>query len=287
MPGVLSGLNHSLDIHAGGRSRIPRASSSSCRLPTQSASHVPSTVTLKLLRRRWSNCSSDSVSQAYFRRGIGSPNVRASPSKWCHGTRGTTIAEEVGCRQGPGPARAFRPEKATYARRTWSPCPRRVIRDQSGESCLSIHLRFAPKPTQARCLIQVPSLGSGWSSAAVTLSGQWRKLDISITPSARTPSVVVRSRPGLRPGALPRPGAACESLGAWRKPHDTAFPSPPAAQRAIAASSATKLPSGNGERFWMISSSSTIAPKCCEPPTPTLPSWMGDRLWRNTSLLRF
>src|SRR5262249_8489110 len=66
--GVLSGLNHSLDIHAWGRSRIPRSSSSSWRLLTQSSSQVPSTVTLRLLRRRLSNCSSDSVSQAYFRR---------------------------------------------------------------------------------------------------------------------------------------------------------------------------------------------------------------------------
>src|SRR5215472_7739529 len=78
MPGVLSGLNHSLDIHAWGRSRIPRSSSSSWRLLTQSSSQVPSTVTLRLLRRRLSNCSSDSVSQAYFRRGIG-PVFRSIP----------------------------------------------------------------------------------------------------------------------------------------------------------------------------------------------------------------
>src|SRR5262245_26484137 len=77
MPGMPCGLNHSLDIHAWGRSRIPRSSSSSWRLLTQSASQVPLTVTLRLLRRRSSNCSSDSVSQAYFRRGIGLPNMGA------------------------------------------------------------------------------------------------------------------------------------------------------------------------------------------------------------------
>src|SRR5215469_14288587 len=77
IPGVLSGLNHSLDIHAWGRSRIPLSSSSSWRLLTQSSSHVPSTVTLRLLRRRSSNCLSDSVSQAYFRCGIGTPNMRS------------------------------------------------------------------------------------------------------------------------------------------------------------------------------------------------------------------
>src|SRR5215472_17020448 len=76
IPGVLSGLNHSLDIHAWGRSRIPRSSSSSWRLLTQSSSHVPSTVTLRLLRRRSSNCLSDSVTQAYFRCGIGTQNMR-------------------------------------------------------------------------------------------------------------------------------------------------------------------------------------------------------------------
>ena len=37
----------------------------------QSSSQVPSIVTLKLLRRCLSNSSSDSFSQAYFRRGIG------------------------------------------------------------------------------------------------------------------------------------------------------------------------------------------------------------------------
>src|SRR4029077_9655232 len=45
---------------------------SSFRAPTQSSSQVPSTLTLRLLRRCLSNCSSDSFSQAYFRRGIGS-----------------------------------------------------------------------------------------------------------------------------------------------------------------------------------------------------------------------
>ena len=75
MPGIFAGLNHSLDIHACGRSRIPRSSSSSWRVLRQSSSQVPSTTTLRLLRRCSSNCSSDSFSQAYFRRGIGRQKI--------------------------------------------------------------------------------------------------------------------------------------------------------------------------------------------------------------------
>src|SRR6266404_1932606 len=72
MPGTSAGLNHSPDIQVCGRSRMPRACNSSFRAPTQSSSQVPSTLTLRLLRRCLSNCSSDSFSQAYVRRGIGS-----------------------------------------------------------------------------------------------------------------------------------------------------------------------------------------------------------------------
>src|SRR5205085_11476655 len=71
-----------------------RSSSSLWRSLRQSSSQVPSTVTLRLLRRRLSNCSSESVSQAYFRRGIrASKNDDAVPG-WCHETRQATTAEE-------------------------------------------------------------------------------------------------------------------------------------------------------------------------------------------------
>src|SRR5882757_4849451 len=93
MPGTSAGLNHSRDIHVCGRSRMPRACSSSYKAPRQSSSQVSSTVTLRLLRRCLSNCSSDSFSQAYFRRGIG---IQKSPKMvpgWCHRIPPTTTAE--------------------------------------------------------------------------------------------------------------------------------------------------------------------------------------------------
>jgi len=70
---------------------MPRACSSSFRAPTQSSSQVPSTLTLRLLRRCLSNCSSDSFSQAYFRRGIGS---RSDKKRYLDGVTGC-------CRQQP------------------------------------------------------------------------------------------------------------------------------------------------------------------------------------------
>src|SRR5262249_16187624 len=78
MPGTPSGLNHSLDIQACGRSRMPRSSSSSWSLWRQSSSQVPSTTTLRLLSRRLSKCSSDSDSQSYFRRAL-QPQTKKYP----------------------------------------------------------------------------------------------------------------------------------------------------------------------------------------------------------------
>jgi hypothetical protein len=101
MPGVLSGLNHSLDIHAWGRSRIPRSSSSSWRLLTQSSSQVPSTVTLRLLRRRLSNCSSRQRFPSVFpARHRASEHEGDLASGWCHGTLVATTAEGRGAGQG-------------------------------------------------------------------------------------------------------------------------------------------------------------------------------------------
>ena len=93
MPGTSAGLNHSLDIHACGRSRMPRACSSSFRVLRQSSSQVPSTVTLKLLRRCLSNSSSDSFSQGYFRCGMGIQNSQKTVPGWCHRIPPATTAE--------------------------------------------------------------------------------------------------------------------------------------------------------------------------------------------------
>jgi hypothetical protein len=97
MPGTSAGLNHSLDIHACGRSRMPRACSSSFRVLRQSSSQVPSTVTLKLLRRCLSNCSSDSFSQGYFPRGIGIQKSQKTVHGWCHRIPPATTAESSRC----------------------------------------------------------------------------------------------------------------------------------------------------------------------------------------------
>src|SRR6478672_8476741 len=73
MPGTSPGLNHSLEIHVCGRSRMPRSSSSSWSVLTQSSSQVPLTVTLRLERRCLSNSSSDSFappSAAYSHRAL-------------------------------------------------------------------------------------------------------------------------------------------------------------------------------------------------------------------------
>ena len=51
MPGVLSGLNHSLEIQACGRTRRSRSFNSSWRASRQSSSQVPSTLTLRSRRR--------------------------------------------------------------------------------------------------------------------------------------------------------------------------------------------------------------------------------------------
>src|SRR4051812_23659441 len=93
MPGTSAGLNHSLDIHVCGRSRMPRACSSSYKAPRQSSSQVSSTVTLRLLRRCLSNCSSDSFSQAYFRRGIGIQKSQKMVPGWCHRILPATTTE--------------------------------------------------------------------------------------------------------------------------------------------------------------------------------------------------
>jgi hypothetical protein len=93
MPGTSAGLNHSLDIHACGRSRMPRACSSSFRVLRQSSSQVSSTVTLKLLRRCLSNSSSDNFSQGYFRRGIGIQTSQKTVPGWCHRIPPATTAE--------------------------------------------------------------------------------------------------------------------------------------------------------------------------------------------------
>src|SRR5580704_471077 len=66
MPGVLSGLNHSLEIQAWGRTRSPLCASSSCRVSRQSSSQVPSTVSLKSLSRTSSSSSSGSEAQGNF-----------------------------------------------------------------------------------------------------------------------------------------------------------------------------------------------------------------------------
>ena len=66
MPGVLSGLNHSLEIQAWGRTRRSRSFNSSCSALRQSSSQVPSTLTLRSRRRSWSNCSSGREAQANF-----------------------------------------------------------------------------------------------------------------------------------------------------------------------------------------------------------------------------
>src|SRR3569833_1471165 len=85
MPGVFSGLNHSLETHAWGRSRIPRSSNSSCKVARQSSRQVPLSPTLKLLRRRVSNYTSESDSQANFRCGINrSESHETSTIGWWH-----------------------------------------------------------------------------------------------------------------------------------------------------------------------------------------------------------
>jgi hypothetical protein len=73
---VFSGLNHSLEIQAWGRARMPRSSSSSWRLPRQSSSQVPPTVTSRSFRRSPSNCSSGRAAQGNFRRGMVLFNLR-------------------------------------------------------------------------------------------------------------------------------------------------------------------------------------------------------------------
>src|SRR5689334_12291190 len=63
MPGVVSGLNHSLEIQACGRIRSPFCSSSPCSARRHSSSQVPSTVTLRSLRRSWRSSSSGNEAQ--------------------------------------------------------------------------------------------------------------------------------------------------------------------------------------------------------------------------------
>src|SRR5579862_2356525 len=66
MPGVLSGLNHSLEIQAWGRTRSPLCASSSWRVSRQSSSQVPWTVTFRSLSRTSSSSSSGSEAQGNF-----------------------------------------------------------------------------------------------------------------------------------------------------------------------------------------------------------------------------
>jgi hypothetical protein len=70
MPGVFSGLNHSLEIQACGRTRMSCSSSSAWSVFRQFCSHVPSTVTLRSLIRTFSNSSSDNEVQKYLLRGM-------------------------------------------------------------------------------------------------------------------------------------------------------------------------------------------------------------------------
>ena len=58
MPGVLSGLNHSSEIQACGRSRMPRSSSSSWSCVDAVLEPGAFDRDLQVLRRSWSNSSS-------------------------------------------------------------------------------------------------------------------------------------------------------------------------------------------------------------------------------------
>ena len=74
MPGVSLGLNHSFEIQACGlHPQAPLVELLMELAGRQSSSQVPLTVTLRLERRCLSNSSSDSFSQANFRRGIRHP----------------------------------------------------------------------------------------------------------------------------------------------------------------------------------------------------------------------
>src|SRR5262245_20578880 len=87
MPGVSSGLNHSVDSQACGLMRNPRPASSSCRSARRSASQVPSMVTLRSLRRSWSRSSSGSLAQENRRadlRGMARGRQVGQSEEWHH-----------------------------------------------------------------------------------------------------------------------------------------------------------------------------------------------------------
>src|SRR5580698_2094205 len=77
IPGIPSGENHSCASQQCGRNRIPRISNSRYRRRMAPSNSVPGMESFKSQKRRLSNWSSDSVSQAYR-----SLRRRREPAAW-------------------------------------------------------------------------------------------------------------------------------------------------------------------------------------------------------------